>query len=219
VEHDGGGRGRPPMSDQERRRLRLAVSRAAVHLFREHGVAGTSGERIAAAVSMSSRTLWRYFRSKEACVEPLLTQSVEAFTAALASWPRDRSLPDHLETDYRLPADASADDVQAVFDIVRMTRDDLALRAVWLVLHQRVEPAIADALAARSGRDAGDLEVRVQAATLNTALRVATEDLAGYVAAGDPGSLGTRRHLLATAVRVATRGLEPARRVEVPQES
>src|SRR5690349_5137704 len=71
---------------------RLAVSRHACALFWERGVAGTSGDDIAAAAGLSTRTIWRYFRSKEACVEPLLAKSVQRFIGVLDRWPPELSL-------------------------------------------------------------------------------------------------------------------------------
>src|SRR5688500_16121626 len=56
---------------------RLTVSRLACALFWERGVAGTSGDDIAAAAGLSTRTIWRYFRSKESCVEPVLAKTTD----------------------------------------------------------------------------------------------------------------------------------------------
>ena len=43
---------------------RLAVSRHACALFWERGVPGTSGDDIASAAGLSTRTIWRYFRTQ-----------------------------------------------------------------------------------------------------------------------------------------------------------
>ena len=63
---------RPIIERSKTEEARLAVSRHAAELFWKHGVDGTSGDAIAEASGLSKRTVWRYFRSKEACVEPLL---------------------------------------------------------------------------------------------------------------------------------------------------
>ncbi|MYU16484.1 TetR family transcriptional regulator, partial [Streptomyces sp. SID8361] len=52
------------MSEQRRLRLRLEISREAARLFWEQGVAATSVDQIAATVGLSTRTIWRHFRSK-----------------------------------------------------------------------------------------------------------------------------------------------------------
>ncbi len=84
------------MSEQRHQRIRLEISREAARLFWEQGVAATSGEQIAAAVGLSVRTIWRYFRNKGSCAEPVLAQDVEEFVAVLRRWPREVSLADHL---------------------------------------------------------------------------------------------------------------------------
>ncbi|MCE3554994.1 TetR/AcrR family transcriptional regulator [Pseudonocardia sp. RS11V-5] len=200
----GTRRGRPPVSEERRRAQRLEISRHAVRLFRAHGVAATSGEQIARAAGVSERTLWRSFRSKESCVEPLLSQSLEAFQAVLVTWPPGVALADHLRDGYMVVPEDSWADLDAVLAVVRLTCDEPALRAVWLVLHERAEPAIAAALAGRFGLPADSLEVRARAAVVNAALRVATDDLAR---AAEEGVEVVHRHrgLVAEVLRLVDR--------------
>jgi AcrR family transcriptional regulator len=196
-------RGRPPVSEQRRGEQRLAISRHAVRLFREQGVAATSGEQVAAAAGVSERTLWRYFRNKESCVEPLLTRTTDAFQAILRSWPADLDLAAHLRAEYLFMPDASRADVEAVLAVIRMTRDEPVLRAVWLVVHERAESTFAEVLGARAGTSPDALEVRVRAAGVNAALRVVTEDLA-WASVDGPGPevvAGRHRERLAEALR------------------
>ena len=68
-----GRTGRPPLTERRKTETRLEVARAAVGLFLAKGVADTSAEEIAEAAGISSRTLWRYFPTKDSCVTPLLT--------------------------------------------------------------------------------------------------------------------------------------------------
>jgi AcrR family transcriptional regulator len=194
-------RGRPPVSEQRRDEQRLAISRHAVRLFREQGVAATSGEQIAAAAGVSERTLWRHFRSKESCVEPLLTRTTADFRAVLRSWPADVGLAEHLRTGYLFMPDASRADVEAVLAVVRMARDEPVLRAVWLVVHERAEATFAEVLAARTGASPHAVDVRVRAASVNAALRVVTEDLAWASADGlGPEAAAGHRERLAEVV-------------------
>ncbi|MFC3996154.1 TetR/AcrR family transcriptional regulator [Nocardiopsis sediminis] len=165
------------MSDQQRERQRLDISRHAVRLFREQGVGATSGEQIARAAGVSERTLWRYFRSKESCVEPLLTKTIDAFEAVLRTWPPDMELPDHLRAAYTPVLDTSGSDLEAVLAVIRMTHDEPVLRAVYLVLRERGERAFAEVLAERMRMPAGALEVRMLAAATSAALRAATDHL------------------------------------------
>ncbi|MYV64182.1 TetR family transcriptional regulator, partial [Streptomyces sp. SID4931] len=92
-------RSRGGMSEQRRRRVRLEISREAARLFWAQGVDGTSGDQIAEAVGLSTRTIWRHFRSKESCAEPIIAQSVEWELATLRSWPLHRSLEEHFATE------------------------------------------------------------------------------------------------------------------------
>jgi AcrR family transcriptional regulator len=196
------------MSDRRRALQRLEISREAIRLFREQGVTRTSGEQIAESVGLSARTLWRYFRTKESCVEPVLSLSTDAFVACLHRWPEDRSLEEHLVADYRLPEDGLATDSEMVLAVVRLSRDEPALRAIWLVVNERAEPVLAEIIAGRLGRSAADVEVRVQAAALNAALRIATEDIAVSVAERPgPQLVDDLLERLSTAVRAATRGV------------
>ena len=207
VEDSGARRGRPPESDAQRARRRLAISHHAVRLFREQGVAATSGEQIARAAGVSERTLWRLFRAKEACVEPVLTISLTDFIAVLRSWPAHLELDEHLRAAYGVELGASLDDAEALLAVVRLTRHESGLRAVWLVLHERAEPIIAGALATRLGRPVDDLDVRLRAAAVNAALRVLTDDFAWSVADGvvPPAALGRHRDRLAGTLRALTR--------------
>ncbi|MER5795565.1 helix-turn-helix domain-containing protein [Streptomyces sp. NPDC001980] len=198
------------MSDRQRQRQRLDISRHAVRLFAAHGVAATSGEQIARAAGVSERTLWRHFPSKESCVEPLLTQSIAAFRTVLRAWPPGVDLTEHLRTAYEPALDSSsAGDAEAVLTVIRLTHDEPALRAVYLVLRERAEDTFTEVLAERAGGAADLLDVRMRAATMSAVLKVATDDLARAVAGDGVTSEALRRHReqLADALSLVTRGL------------
>ncbi|WP_394621385.1 TetR family transcriptional regulator [Lentzea sp. JNUCC 0626] len=196
-------RGRPPVSDEQRQRQRLDLSRHAVRLFAEQGVAATSGEQIAQAAGVSERTFWRYFPQKEACVEPLLTKMVDAFCAVVRAWPRELELIDHLREAYTPLLDAASDeDIEAVLAVVRLTQNERALRAAYLMLRERAEDALADVLARRAGMARDAIEVRVQAAAMSAVLKVATDDVAKAAADGvTRATLEGHREQIAAALR------------------
>lgn len=200
-------RGRRPMSERRRGLQRLEISREAVRLFRAQGLAATSGEQIAEGVGLSVRTLWRYFRSKESCVEPLLSQSSDAFVAMLRRWPRERSLEEHMIADARPSSADSPGDDEAALAVIAMSRTEPAFRAIWLVVHERSEPVLAEVIADRLGRAPGELAVRVQAATLAAALRISTEDYAVALADGVAITGEDVVARLSQAVRAATHGV------------
>lgn len=198
-------RGRPPVSANQRDRRRLAVSRHAVRLFRQHGVAATSGEQIARAAGISERTLWRYFRSKEACVEPLLTKTLDAFRTVLRTWPPHVELAEHLRASYTPITDTADADFAAVLAVVRMTHDEPGLRAVYLVLRERADATLAEALAARGGHRPDSLPVRMRAAAVNAALCAATDDLVATAEDGlTPEVVHRHRERLADFLHLVT---------------
>lgn len=158
---------------------RLIVSRHAAKLFLERGVAGTSGDDIAEAAGLSKRTVWRYFRSKEACVEPLFSVSSLRFASVLREWPLQVSIEAYLHQAIR-PHDQTpqeiADDVLAV-RLVALLPAEPALRTAWLMSCHLGEEQLIDVVARRSKRPASDFEVRLCAAAVMAALRVVDEDV------------------------------------------
>ncbi|MGN0117160.1 MAG: TetR/AcrR family transcriptional regulator [Streptomyces albidoflavus] len=201
-EKDGRRVGRPPLTERRKAATRLEIAREAVRLFAAQGVAATTADEIAAAAGISPRTLWRYCSSKEECVGPLLTTALDAAAERLASWPRERTLTDGISTHPPgRSAAALAEDEQALRDLVRLVRTEPGLRAVWLQVHHAAEPVLARVFAARTGLSPDALAPRVQAALLNTALRVAVEEWAWNTApgAGSPGEAITEVLAIAEA--------------------
>ncbi|MFC9249778.1 TetR/AcrR family transcriptional regulator [Amycolatopsis thailandensis] len=166
------------MSEGERVAHRLEISRAAATLFLDRGVDATTGEDIAAVIGVSARTLRRWFPTKENCVEPLVKSSIDAFVACLSRWPVGVSLDKHVLADYRPPATAAPGDADLVLAIIRLSLAVPSVRAICLAAYVRAEAVLANAVALRQRRDPSEVGVRVQAAALAAALRIATEDLA-----------------------------------------
>lgn len=65
-------------------RKRSAIVQAAIAEFREHGFAGTSMDRVAAAAEVSKRTVYNHFPSKDELFEAIL----------LHLWERSHALPE-----------------------------------------------------------------------------------------------------------------------------
>lgn len=158
---------------------RLAVSRHAARLFLEKGLAGTSGDDIAAAAGLSTRTVWRYFRSKESCLEPLFLGSSLRFGQQLRHWPAEETIEDILGRCFALDAQTAeeiSDGVLIVHLLARMA-DEPALHSVWLMACHAGEEMMAEVIAARLGRARSDFEVRLCAATVSAAIRVVDETI------------------------------------------
>ncbi|MFJ3670857.1 TetR/AcrR family transcriptional regulator [Streptomyces sp. NPDC090106] len=195
--------GRPPLTEERKAEIRLEIARAAVDLFVAQGVAATTGEQIGQAVGVSARTVWRYFPSKESCVRPLFSAGIDVIVECLREWRPGQPL-EHL-FDRRLAVDpgfVAGPERATVGGLVRLTRTEPGLRAIWLQTYDEAEPAFARALAERAGLPAGDLRPAIQAALFNAALRAAVEHYAWRPdAAADDGA--TAEAELAATMRAA----------------
>ncbi|MGX1515785.1 TetR/AcrR family transcriptional regulator [Streptomyces collinus] len=202
-----GRTGRPPLTEERRAAIRLEIARAAVDLFIAQGVAATTGEQIGQAVGVSARTVWRYFPTKESCVRPLFSTGIDTIAAALRQWGPGRPLQeafDHLWTTAEV---LHGPDVGA---LLRLTRTEPGLRAVWLQTHDEAEPAFAGALAERVGLPSDDVRPAIWAAMLNAALRAAVEHHAYRTTEPSTDTAAARADLaetLRTALAVTAAGL------------
>lgn len=167
--------GRPPLSESRKAQTRLKIATAAVRLFAEHGVDGTSAAQIADAVGISLRTLWRYCPSKEECVAPLLTTGLDRLVESLRRWPADRALADAAD-DAGWFADSTSERVRLTVQLMRIARTEPALAAVWTRVYSEAVAPIAAVLAARGGCAPDELRVKVRAAMLVAALHHGMRD-------------------------------------------
>lgn len=202
---------RSGMSEQRRERLRLEISREASRLFWRQGVDKTTGDQIAEAVGLSTRTVWRHFRSKESCAEPVVMQSVAWLMSILHNWPPERSLEEHMaaETE-RYGREAGdrqmADDALAI-RMVWLAEREPAIRTAWLMACDQVEREMSEIVAARQALPADDLQVRLHAAAASATLRIINEYVGNAILGGtDPREFTDAPERIAHAVRRATGG-------------
>lgn len=205
----GGG-----MSEQRRARLRLEISREAARLFWEQGVAATSGDQIAEAVGLSTRTIWRHFRSKESCAEPIVMQGVVTLLSVLRAWPREVSLTEHLVAELtrlgqeKPPVDL-ADEMLAM-KMIRLADTEPALRTAWLMACDQTERELSAIISGRLERPADDLQVRLYAASAASVVRVLDEHIGAAILAGcdltEFGDVPALARRYAQAIRTATGG-------------
>ncbi|MER8160474.1 helix-turn-helix domain-containing protein [Streptomyces sp. NPDC094472] len=199
------------MSDQRRHRLRLDVSREASRLFWAQGVDATSGDQIAEAVGLSTRTIWRHFRSKESCAEPIVMRGVEWEMSTLRSWPPQLSLEVHFAAESnkfgREASDVERMDTELAIKMIRLADTEPAIRTAWLMACDQVEREMAEIIAGRLGLPAEDLDVRLHAAAASAALRVLNEHIGAAILEGtDPRDFADAPARIARAVRTATGG-------------
>lgn len=164
--------GRPRLTESRKDEIRLEISMAAVRLFTEQGLDGTSVPQIAEAAGISTRTLWRYFPSKEACAAPLLAFGLDRFTSFVRDWPADRPLVDAADHTGWF-SDASPTRLLLVIDLLRLTATERALEAVWVGCYAEAVPHLSAVLAQRFGRGPDELELRVAASMLMASMHQA----------------------------------------------
>lgn len=153
---------------------RLHISRHACRLFLDRGIANVNGFDIAAAAGVSKRTLWRYFRTKESCVEPILSQLTLLIVAELRHWPRDRSIEDYLATLAARLAE-NRDDRMLAVHIIAQLPDEPALRSAWLMACGTAERHWIGIIQGRVDPATDPLRIRMCAAAIMGAIRVFDE--------------------------------------------
>lgn len=172
-------------------------------------MSATSGDDIAAAAGLSTRTIWRYFRSKESCVEPVLALSAQRFITLAHRWPAELSLADHMETEINerpLTEAEIADEISAL-RIATMSASDPALRTAYLMVHDEMERDFIPVVATRLRLPDDDLTVRLCAAAVTGAFRVIDEDVGRRVIVDkEQVSQKEALELIDRAVRDATNG-------------
>ncbi|WP_336053261.1 TetR/AcrR family transcriptional regulator [Streptomyces sp. CA2R101] len=200
---------RASLTERRKAETQLEIARTAAALFAERGTAVTADD-IARASGVALRTFYRYFRTKEEAVRPLLADGVRQWTDELAAAPAGPGAPpvrEVLERSARrslTPADEpAAEALRWTRGLLRAMPDDPALRAVWHRVHHDTEEALVPLLARLTG--AGGLEVRLAAGAANTAMRIAVEEWA----AGDGAPDGPRGpgKLVVRCLRALTAGL------------
>lgn len=175
---------RPVTSLTERRKAatQLEISRRAAELFSTRGASAVTAEEIAAAAGIGLRTFYRYFRTKEEAVAPLLAGGVAGWIACLTE-DRDpaveTSARDAIESATRRTLTPTDDETEEMLHwtrgLLRTVHDEPGLNAVWLRVQQDSEAELVTALTELMGPGADPLIVRLTAASVNAAMRIAVE--------------------------------------------
>jgi AcrR family transcriptional regulator len=160
---------------RKKARTRDAIAAAALALFLERGVDGTTVEDIAAAADVSPRTFFRYFASKDDVVFAGFPDQIDRLLAMLRSRPADEPVFTSLRVAARqvvTEAELSAPEPRA---LLRLIHHHPGLHASYLRWLEGVEAQVAAWAADRLGQDPHDLRPRLLAAAALTARRVATD--------------------------------------------
>jgi AcrR family transcriptional regulator len=171
----------PALSLTERRKAatQQEIALTAARLFGERGAEGTTAEDIARTAGVSLRTFYRYFRTKEDAVAPLLADGSRQWIELLAATAPGTPLLSALVGAARGALDPAPGHPAAALDrtrgLLRALPDDPALRDVWHRTQHEAEAALRPVLAALTGLPEDGLDVRLLAAAANAAMRVAVE--------------------------------------------
>ncbi|MEV4938741.1 TetR family transcriptional regulator [Streptomyces zaomyceticus] len=177
--------GTPPtrtLTERRKAATQLDIARAAAELFTEQGPDGTTAEDIALRAGVALRTFYRYFRSKQDAVAPLLAGGGDRWREQLAATEPGAALPEALERSIAAsltPGDAAAEEgLRWTRGLLRAAVEDPALRAVWYRVNQESEERLREVVAGLAGPAADPLEVRLAAAAATDAIRIALESWA-----------------------------------------
>ncbi|XBH20466.1 TetR family transcriptional regulator [Jonesiaceae bacterium BS-20] len=170
----------PSASLTQRRRIatQLGIARAAATLFTEHGVDGVTADAIASQAGISLRTFYRYFRTKEDAVAPLLAFGASQWRAAIASSGTGdpRAQISSIMRQVLTPVDEeSREGLRWTHGLLRAAKADPALRSVWQRVNQDSEVALTRIIGNLVGPRTDPFTVRILAATTTAAMRIAVE--------------------------------------------
>ncbi|AOR30115.1 TetR family transcriptional regulator [Streptomyces fodineus] len=190
---------KPPSSLTERRKAatQLEIAHAAAELFATQGPHATTAEEIARDAGVALRTFYRYFRSKQDAVSPLLAAGADRWRALLEAAEPGADLPRTLEAAVQrslaAPDEEAAGALLRTRGLLRAAADDPGLRAVWYRVNQESEERLVPVLDRLADGRLGTVQVRLVAAAATDAIRIALETWAdteaGVTGASSPAAL------------------------------
>lgn len=148
------------LRDRKKIQTRDAIRREALRLMQANGYANTTIEQIAVAAEIAPSTFFRYFPTKESV---LIANDLDMVTVnALAAQPADMVPLKAFRRSLEITL-AALSSAEWRFERARLrvVLSEPELRAAQMDEYQRTARRLAEAEARRTGRDAGDLEVRV----------------------------------------------------------
>jgi AcrR family transcriptional regulator len=156
---------RPGLRERKKQQTRERVRREAYRLFTEQGYETTTIDQIAEAAEISPSTFFRYFPTKEDVV--IQDEYDPALAEALRARPAEEPIIDAILHALKGPLGKLLEqDREELLLRTRISFTDPAIRARSVVEQERSEQALAAVIAERSGRQAGDLDVKCAAAAI-----------------------------------------------------
>jgi AcrR family transcriptional regulator len=163
----------PGLRERKRRQTRERLTRMAMALFRERGFEATTLDDIAAAADISRRSFFHYFASKEDVVFAWQEEITTALIDAVAARPAAESMLTAAEN--AISAMVRQLEPGEAIAMAQLKRDNPALQARDQVKYEKLERALADALARRAGHKTEKLKARLVAMIATGAMRIGGE--------------------------------------------
>jgi AcrR family transcriptional regulator len=153
------------LRERKKAKTRAAIREHALRLFREHGYTGTTVEQIAEAAEVSPATFYRYFPTKE---DVILQDDLDVLTVqALEELPPELPPIAAVRAAVRITRSRfTPEDRERFRATTQLTLAVPEVRARALDEFVRTLDIFAAALAKRSGRDPGEMPVRVLAGAI-----------------------------------------------------
>lgn len=205
---NGSASNSPSLTQRRKDQTKLEISRCAAELFVLRGENPVTADDIAREAGIGLRTFYRYFRTKEDAVRPILANGIDEWLRYIASSSPGTPVVQVLESAARVALNSPAatpDAIALIRQLQRIIPGDPALQNVWLSLVNDTETALVLVLRELMGPGADPLEVRLLAIAANTAQRMA---VAAWVDGESPAyGDGSPAEVAMRCIRILTAGL------------
>jgi AcrR family transcriptional regulator len=172
------------LRERKKQKTKEAIQREAMRLFQEKGYEETTIEEIAEAAEISPSTFFNYFPTKEDVV--LYDRYDPIMASMMLSRPPEESPSVVMKYMFETLGAMLDRDSEIIVARARMALNVPALRARFWEEMERARDLICNVIAARTGRDADDFELRVVSMALVAA---AFEAIQEWLRRGGRGSM------------------------------
>ena len=197
------------LTERRKETTRLEISHRAAELFSDAQAESVTADSIAKASGVGLRTFYRYFRTKEDAIAPLLENGVGDWLNLIESTPASVSIGVTLEQAARrsfTELRTSTENVALVRRLLRVVVHDPALLNVWLRVVNDTEIKLISVLETRMRPGTDPLEIQLFAVAANTAQRMA---ISAWVHGAEPESAENEPVDVAVrCLRILTAGLD-----------
>ncbi|MGK9147260.1 TetR family transcriptional regulator [Plantibacter flavus] len=202
-----------PSPDLRRRRREATlreIAAAALELFEERGVSGTTVDDIARAVGISPRTFFRYFATKEESVLGLHEDFDRALAERLSCGADPDAVLSQVEAVYEDAVSEFGEPGAPELDVMMRTRRlinrEPALQSAAFTLDCQANIRLQAIVTARLPQDTDPVVARLAVETAATTMRIAFDEWTARIEAGEAVGLSTVYRRTRDALRRLTAG-------------